>query len=131
MASLSRSPRSASASAHSSPQVSNPQDASPGGRHLGDEQSITRSLRSLKIDDKGGITYHGATSFFNLPSERSVPVASDFLALTASSSSSDADNQRRERLINNAWHQRALENLSEIPVCTLMIIEVPGAPILG
>lgn len=65
------------------------------------------------MDDKGGITYHGATSFFQLPGERNptTPTAANtFLPLT------EVDVQRRERLVNNAWQQRALENLSDIPV---------------
>lgn len=63
----------------------------------------------LKIDDKGGITYHGPTSLFHLPSERDT-AQKDFL------SSVDTDAHRRERLVTNAWHQRAMENLSDIPV---------------
>ena len=63
----------------------------------------------LKIDDKGGITYHGPTSLFHLPSDRD-NVQNDYLA------SVDTDAHRRERLVSNAWHQRALENLSDIPV---------------
>ena len=70
-----------------------------------------RRFRGLKMDDKGGITYHGATSFFQLPGERAAtPSANKFLPLT------EVDVQRRERLVNNAWQQRALENLSDIPV---------------
>lgn len=71
-----------------------------------------RRFRGLKMDDKGGITYHGATSFFQLPGERgaATPTANTFLPLT------EVDVQRRERLVNNAWQQRALENLSDIPV---------------
>lgn len=64
----------------------------------------------LKIDDKGGITYHGATSLFNLPSDPHKHKADSL-------SSIDSDAHRRERLVNNAWHQRAMENLSDIPVC--------------
>lgn len=70
------------------------------------------------MDDKGGITYHGATSFWQLPGERSAttPTGNKFLPLT------EVDVQRRERLVNNAWQQRALENLSDIPVrCSLTL----------
>lgn len=63
----------------------------------------------LKIDEKGGITYHGATSLFHLPSDRDKNK-------TDSLSSIDSDAHRRERLVTNAWHQRAMENLSDIPV---------------
>jgi hypothetical protein len=66
----------------------------------------------LKIDDKGGITYHGPTSLFNLPSD-------PHKHKPDSISSIDSDAHRRERLVNNAWHQRAMENLSDIPVSSL------------
>ncbi|GAO13736.1 hypothetical protein UVI_02018330 [Ustilaginoidea virens] len=78
-----------------------------------DDQGVSRSFRTLKVDDKGSITYHGATSFFNLPSERNGFGLSDVYFLHTPSI--DTDSQRRERLISNAWHQRAMENLSEIP----------------
>lgn len=63
----------------------------------------------LKIDDKGGITYHGPTSLFHLPSDRDAP-QNELLSQV------DTDAHRRERLVTNAWHQRAMENLSDIPV---------------
>ncbi|EFY88463.1 C6 transcription factor, putative [Metarhizium acridum CQMa 102] len=111
---LTKSPPSLAGSSHSSPAVSGVQDVpSQTSRHATDEQGIGRSFRSLKIDDKGSITYHGATSFFNLPSDRTGPGPSDMPFLNPSSS--DTDLQRRERLIHNAWHQRAMENLNEIP----------------
>ncbi|KAF4461830.1 nitrogen assimilation transcription factor nit-4 [Fusarium albosuccineum] len=96
-----KSPPSVAASNHSSPGVFNGH---------GDELGMTRSFMGLKIDDKGGITYHGPTSLFNLPSDphRHKP---------DSISSVDSDAHRRERLVTNAWHQRAMENLSDIPVC--------------
>lgn len=116
VASLARSPPSVAGSSHSSPPVSSAQDASSqAARHASDEQGMNRNFRSLKIDDKGSITYHGATSFFNLPSDRTGPGSAEMPFL--SPPSSDTDSQRRERLIHNAWHQRAMENLSEIPVC--------------
>ncbi|KAI8297563.1 Nitrogen assimilation transcription factor nit-4 [Colletotrichum sp. SAR11_59] len=73
-----------------------------------DEESVSESFKGLKVDDKGGITYHGATSFFQLPSDR--PLGS-----RDHTSSSEQAIQRRERLVANAWQQRALENMSEIP----------------
>ncbi|GJN70202.1 hypothetical protein PLICBS_004255 [Purpureocillium lilacinum] len=107
LASVAKSPASAAASSHSSPPVGTAHDASASARGL-DEHGVTRGFRGLKIDDRGGITYHGTTSFFNLPSDR-LPVGSDYMA------TNDSNIQRRERLVNNAWHQRALENLSDIP----------------
>uniref|UniRef100_A0A0D2XB86 Transcription factor domain-containing protein n=1 Tax=Fusarium oxysporum (strain Fo5176) TaxID=660025 RepID=A0A0D2XB86_FUSOF len=76
---------------------------------------MTRSFMGLKIDDKGGITYHGPTSLFNLPSD-------PHKHKPDSISSIDSDAHRRERLVNNAWHQRAMENLSDIPVSPPQII---------
>ncbi|KAG5978274.1 hypothetical protein E4U55_006312 [Claviceps digitariae] len=111
--SLTRSPLFLIDSSHSSPPPSSRPDVSAHtSRHGSDEQSINRNFQSLKVDDKGGITYHGATSFFNLPSDRNGTAVSGFPNLN---STSDIDSQRRQRLISNAWHQRAMENLSEIP----------------
>ncbi|KAF5676212.1 nitrogen assimilation transcription factor nit-4 [Fusarium circinatum] len=99
-----KSPPSVAASNHSSPGVWNGHDSN---RHP-DEHAMTRSFMGLKIDDKGGITYHGPTSLFNLPSD-------PHKHKPDSISSIDSDAHRRERLVNNAWHQRAMENLSDIP----------------
>ncbi|OAA32330.1 hypothetical protein AAL_01662 [Moelleriella libera RCEF 2490] len=104
----------ASAIPQSSPPPSASQEgASQRSRRATDENGVSGSFKSLKIDDKGSITYHGATSFFNLPSDRN---GSGFSDLAFLNPSSDADSQHRERLVSNAWHQRALENLSDIPV---------------
>ncbi|KAH8128027.1 hypothetical protein FP744_10001046 [Trichoderma asperellum] len=75
------------------------------------DDSISRSFRGLKIDDKGSITYHGTTSFFNLPSDRTSAVTAVDLHPTAA----DIESQRRERLVSNAWQQRVLEEHSGIP----------------
>ncbi|CAM1504757.1 Fc.00g023480.m01.CDS01 [Cosmosporella sp. VM-42] len=101
-----KSPPSVVGSSHSSPSVFNGSGQDHG--RYGDEHGMTRSFMGLKIDDKGGITYHGATSLFHLPSDRDA-TQNDFL------SSVDTDAHRRERLVTNAWHQRAMENLSDIP----------------
>ncbi|KDN62283.1 putative fungal specific transcription factor domain-containing protein [Colletotrichum sublineola] len=74
-----------------------------------DEESVNESFKGLKVDDKGAITYHGATSFFHLPGHR--PSGS-----RDQHSTSEQAMQRRERLVANAWQQRALENMSDIPV---------------
>lgn len=113
-----KSPPSVAASNHSSPGVWNGHDLN---RHP-DEHAMTRSFMGLKIDDKGGITYHGPTSLFNLPSD-------PHKHKPDSISSIDSDAHRRERLVNNAWHQRAMENLSDIPVgfrviCSLMSLNL-------
>ncbi|KAG5933606.1 hypothetical protein E4U53_000936 [Claviceps sorghi] len=111
--SLTRFPPSIAESSHSSPPPpSNPDGSVHVSQHGSDEQSMNQNFETLKVDDKGSITYHGATSFFNLPSDRSGSVVS---VLPQSNSTSDIDDRRRERLVSNAWHQRAMENLSEIP----------------
>ncbi|KAL7791740.1 fungal-specific transcription factor domain-containing protein [Trichoderma afarasin] len=92
------------ASSHSSP------SAQQDPRQQIDD-SIARSFRGLKIDDKGGITYHGTTSFFNLPSDHS----SAAVAVDLHASATEVENQRRERLVSNAWQQRVLEEHSGIP----------------
>ncbi|KAF3760441.1 hypothetical protein M406DRAFT_237195, partial [Cryphonectria parasitica EP155] len=82
-------------------------------RHLGREsnEGLTGTFKGLKLDERGVLTYHGATSFFHLPSEYSGPESD----LQTSPYSENPLNGRRERLVNNAWQQRALENLSDIP----------------
>ncbi|POR39119.1 Nitrogen assimilation transcription factor nit-4 [Tolypocladium paradoxum] len=108
LANAAKSPASAPASSHSSPPTANAHDGPLQGRPNADEQGISRSFRGLEVDDKGSITYHGTTSFFNLPSD-CLPAGSEYLAPT------DTDVQRRERLVINAWQQRALEDMSDIP----------------
>ncbi|ROT42382.1 hypothetical protein SODALDRAFT_336132 [Sodiomyces alkalinus F11] len=74
----------------------------------GYEDFVSESFQGLTVDDKGSITYHGATSFFQLPDDR----PPGFRGLASSSAEAT---QRRERLVANAWQQRALEKLSDIP----------------
>lgn len=83
---------------------------------LGTELSCT--FDGLKFDDKGGITYHGATSFFQLPTSASPNGSSDAIQPQATGQVEGGD--RKERLVNNAWQQRALETLSETPVRMLI-----------
>lgn len=85
------------------------------GSRLGEPQvdnPDAEGFDGLKVDHKGGITYHGTTSFFQLPggSQSSLGKQGAF------SERGTAAMQRRERLVANAWRQRALEDLSEIPV---------------
>lgn len=96
-------------------QSSPPASTSKTGPSDAVDESLAGSFTGLKIDDKGVITYHGTTSFFQLPRETE-------LNTTPSSSSQspptfgEADLDRRERLVTNAWQQRALEGLSDTPV---------------
>lgn len=80
-----------------------------------DEESVSESFKGLKVDDKGAITYHGSTSFFQLPGDRPSGARDQ-------QSTSNQAMQRRERLVANAWQQRALENMSDIPVRTAVFV---------
>lgn len=91
-----------------------PASTSFDGSHLGHEsgEGLAGTFRGLKLDERGVLTYHGATSFFHLPSE----YTGQETDAPSPPLSEDPMNGRRERLVNNAWQQRALEDLSEIPV---------------
>lgn len=81
------------------------------------------TFEGLKLDDEGSITYHGATSFFQLPSD--VAHVESPPADNANSPEHDMEGeQRRERLVYNAWQQRALETLSDIPVFKTNLLPV-------
>lgn len=78
---------------------------------------LAGDFNGLKIDDKGVTTYYGATSFFHLlddsrPSGKPVgsPPEGDV------ENSDQFGSEMRQRLVINAWQQRAQENLSQIPV---------------
>jgi hypothetical protein len=125
VARISKSPSSTRASSsHSSPPSFSHQDALPAPaaaaaaapRYQVDEPAVARRFRGLKMDDKGAITYHGATSFFHLPTERPEPPQRNTSAPSGGNNFLPLTEVRRERLVSNAWQQRALENLSEIPV---------------
>lgn len=112
VATYSKSPISTvPSSSHSSPPAFSPHDASSQIRLLvEDNPAMTRRLRGLKMEDRGSFSYPGATGFFHLPAERNNSSGDNFLPLT------EANAERRERLVNNALQQRALENMSDIPV---------------
>ena len=75
---------------------------------------LAGNFEGLTFDDKGGITYHGATSFFQLPT----PTAQDDIPNSPLDIPTGFDDggSRRERLVNNAWQQRVLETSFETPV---------------
>ncbi|KAH6693544.1 fungal-specific transcription factor [Plectosphaerella plurivora] len=87
--------------------------ADAAARHLDADDDAPgtagETLKGVKVDGKGGITYHGITSFFQLPSDGQASPRD------AAASSSEQTVQRRERLVANAWQQRVLENYSDIP----------------
>lgn len=61
------------------------------------------------MEDDGRISFHGATSLFHLPS--------GMVNETATSPHTALELEaRKERLINNAWRERAFEQLAAIPV---------------
>lgn len=87
----------------------------PADPPSGSESTTARStFEGLKLDDKGSITFHGPTSFFQLPGDKRDEAG------TGKQSSIDPrldiGTQQRERLVNNAWQQRILENLADTPV---------------
>ncbi|KAK7943933.1 uncharacterized protein PG986_013046 [Apiospora aurea] len=79
------------------------------------KQRLSGSYDGLKVDEKGVITYHGATSFFQAISGNPPKGPENEEQDEAGSSRSAQDMDRRQRLVNNAWHQRALECFTNIP----------------
>ena len=98
--------------------------ASPSGPDEsveGSEEALVGSFSGMKIDEKGVITYHGNTSFFQLPHEGASVFAMPSREPDASAVAPlcDPETQRRQRLVTNAWQQRALEDMSATPVSGL------------
>lgn len=80
------------------------------------KQRLSGSYDGLKVDEKGVITYHGATSFFQAITGNPAKGPENEEQDEAGSSRSAQDMDRRQRLVNNAWHSRALECFTNIPV---------------
>lgn len=100
--------------------VGNTQIQYPSANHLPRPTTPTLSapFKGLKVDECGAITYHGATSFFNLPNaSTSLADEASVKATWGKSMSIDEGERRKEKLVHNAWQQRALEAFSETPVC--------------
>ncbi|EGC44136.1 C6 transcription factor [Histoplasma capsulatum var. duboisii H88] len=72
-------------------------------------RDLVRGIDGLKVGDDGRISLYGPTSLFQLPSSL-VRENTDALSPVASELDS-----RKERLINNAWRERAFEQLTTIP----------------
>ncbi|BAE56061.1 unnamed protein product [Aspergillus oryzae RIB40] len=69
---------------------------------------LAREFEGLKVEHDGRISFHGPTSLFQLPSG----------ALNEAASTSRLAVQheaRKERLINNAWRERAFEQMATMP----------------
>ncbi|PGH30427.1 hypothetical protein GX50_06801 [[Emmonsia] crescens] len=82
-------------------------------RSVGADEDVPSDLATgidgLKVGDDGRISLYGPTSLFQLPSGLARET-SDLLLPAAS----ELDG-RKERLINNAWRERAFEQLTTIP----------------
>lgn len=98
---------------------SSSRDSSQPGHEFG--EGLAGTFKGLKLDEKGVLTYHGATSFFHLPSEYGRHDSDT----PGPPHPEDPLYGKRERLVNNAWQQRALEDLSEIPVSLLAYVRPP------
>lgn len=74
----------------------------------GNDQDLAQDFEGLKVENDGRISFHGPTSLFQLPSG----------VLPESSSTAHLAGEigaRKERLINNAWRERAFEQLATMP----------------
>ncbi|KAH8895687.1 fungal-specific transcription factor domain-containing protein [Thozetella sp. PMI_491] len=105
--------------AKASPSVGSPDASSSPSRPAQSpdpsaEEALAGSFSGMKIDDKGVITYHGNTSFFQLPNDH-VSAFQSLMEEPAPMLSGDPDEERRERLVSNAWQQRALEDMVGTP----------------
>lgn len=82
---------------------------SPMQRLSSPENEIDLALRfdGLKLQENGRITFHGATSFFQLP-------ASKLELRSALTPTQSIDPQGRERLINSAWRERTFEQYRHV-----------------
>lgn len=86
----------------------------PALPHMPAKRTHVESIEGLAVDEKGSVSYHGATSFFQLPT----PYLNEALDTQNEGTSETLDKgiRRKEKLVNNAWQQRALEWFSETPV---------------
>lgn len=80
-----------------SPAVKSEQDEGDG------QLDLPRDFEGLKVEDDGRISFHGPTSLFQLPSG----IVSETSTTTHFALELEA---RKERLINNAWRERANEH---------------------
>ncbi|KAL4994548.1 fungal-specific transcription factor domain-containing protein [Aspergillus recurvatus] len=72
------------------------------------DQGSSRDFEGLKVEHDGRVSFHGPTSLFQLPSGALNPATSNpQLAAQAGG--------RKERLVNNAWRERAIEQMATMP----------------
>lgn len=97
-----RSPSSA-ASSSSGPKIKIDPDA----------EDLTRAFDGLNVENDGRVSFHGPTSLFQLPGG---------VVNEAASTSHYAQELegRKERLVNNAWRERAFEQMAAMPVWALV-----------
>ena len=81
------------------------------GNDADDDQDLSRDFEGLKVEHDGRVSFHGPTSLFQLPSGALNPAAS-------SSQLAAQVGERKERLVNNAWRERAIEQMASMPVCS-------------
>lgn len=75
-------------------------------------EDLARAFDGLNVENDGRVSFHGPTSLFHLPSG----VAND---TTSESHYAKEVEGRKERLINNAWRERAFEQMASMPVSYL------------
>ena len=89
------------------------ESSSSAGRRIktevDDAQDLAREFDGLNVENDGRISFHGPTSLFQLPSG----VASETASTSHYAQEIEA---RKERLINNAWRERAFEQMAVMPV---------------
>lgn len=101
----------------SSPLIENNAQSTASSNSSSSHQTAQKertSFEGLKCDGMGTITFHGPTSFFQLPSHN--PPDETLTQSSSSEDTAEARGDRRERLVANAWEQRVLETLAETPV---------------
>jgi hypothetical protein len=78
-----------------------------------DAEDLTRAFDGLNVENDGRVSFHGPTSLFQLPS--------GVVSETANSSHYAQELEgRKERLVNNAWRERAFEQMAAMPVWVLV-----------
>lgn len=117
-------PTAASPSAASSGAALSPGTAASVGGAGGGGHAAAARIEGLKVDDRGMITYHGSTSFFQAVSshaEAETRQQEQDQNAGGDVAQASRDLERRERLVNNAWQQRIMESYSGIPVGLLSV----------
>lgn len=89
------------------------ESSSSAGRRVKIEHDETgdlaREFDGLNVENDGRISFHGPTSLFQLPSGAVSETASTLQF-------SQEMEARKERLVNNAWRERAFEQMATMPV---------------